>query len=65
MNWKKNIHDWGATVAGLIAAGVSGWAIIDWSTFDFNRDKWKLAMLFIMAAGGFFSKFKGEKKEEK
>lgn len=58
---KKNIQDWGATLAGIFAAGVTGWATIDWSTFDFNRDKSKLIIMFMIAAGGVFSKFKGKK----
>lgn len=60
--FKKNISDWGATIAGLITAGLVGWQEIDWATFDFNRDKIKLGIMFLVAAGGYLSKFK--KKEE-
>jgi hypothetical protein len=62
---KQNIRDWGATIAGFIAAGLTGWQSIDWGTFDINRDKYKLAMMFIIAAGGTFSKFKKTKKDGK
>lgn len=63
-SWKKDFRDWAATVAGIITAGLMGWQGIDWSTFDLERDKTKLFIMFLIAAGGFFSKFKKPKKKE-
>lgn len=61
---KKHLADWGATIAGLIAAGVVGWQDIDWATFDLKRDKVKLIIMFAIAAGGYLSKFKTKKKDD-
>jgi hypothetical protein len=62
--FNKKLNDWGATIAGLIAAGVTGWTTIDWATFSFSRDKAKLAIMFLIAAGGYLSKFKSKKDEK-
>lgn len=65
MNWKKNIRDWGATMAGILVAVCVAWQDIDWATFDFNRDKFKLALSGMIAAGGLLSKFKKPKNDTK
>jgi hypothetical protein len=63
-NWRKDFRDWAATIAGFITAGLVGWQNIDWSTFNLERDKTKLLIMFAIAAGGLFSKFKKSSKKE-
>lgn len=55
---KKNIRDWGATLAGIVVAIAAAWIDIDWSTFSWERDYMKLVVSAVIALGGYFSKFK-------
>lgn len=55
---KKNIHNWGATVAGIIVAIATAWSTVEWSTFDWKRDYMKLVLSAIIAIGGYISTFK-------
>ena len=55
---KKNIHNWGATIAGAIVAIATAWSSIEWSTFDWERDYMKLVLSAAIALGGYFSTFK-------
>lgn len=55
---RKNIHDWGATVAGILMALGTAWGTIDFSTFDIKTDWKRLIIPTMIALGGYFSKFK-------
>lgn len=62
---KNNIHDWGATIAGIVTGGISALVWIDWNTFDVERDWKKLLISFAIGAGGYFSKFKKKEDDSK
>lgn len=55
---KENLRDWGATLAGVVVAVATAWQAIDWSTFNLERDKFKMILIGLIAAGGVLSKFK-------
>ncbi len=55
---KNNINDYAATILGIVMAIATDWLLIDWKTFEFEKDWKTLVLSAIIATGGILTKFK-------
>ena len=61
--FKKNLHDYLATVLGLAVALSQAWMTIDWANFVLEKEYPKLVLSAIIALGGYVTKFKANEKK--
>jgi len=61
--FKKNLHDYLATVLGLAVALSQAWMTIDWANFIIEKEYPKLVLSAIIALGGYVTKFKANEKK--
>lgn len=56
----KNIDfkDWFATILGVATSLCTAYAVIDFSTFNWKRDWFKMVVIGLPAIGGYMSKLK-------
>lgn len=55
---KENIHDWFATLMGLLVTITVAWQAVDWNSFSLKRDWIKLVISAIPAIGGYITELK-------
>lgn len=55
---KNDLNNHAATILGIVIAIATDWLLIDWKTFEFERDWKTLVLSAIIAAGGIVSKLK-------
>lgn len=54
-------RDFMATILGLITSLCTAWAVIDFDTFQLEKDWFKLIVIGMPAVGGYLSRIKEKK----
>lgn len=57
---KRNIRDWGVTVAGLVIALGNAYINIKWSEFSIKTDWPMLVTSGVIAAAGYYLQIRGK-----